>query len=160
MQLTTRQDYAASPDQIHSMLTDERFLSEAATELGAREHRVAATASRSAVRATIEAPTGVRAFLGATLTLTQETTWEGAADDGSRSGTVAITIPGAPVSLAGELSLTKVDSGSSLIYTGELTVQVPLLGARIEQAAAPAILDALAAQERAAHRWLEEAASS
>lgn len=136
------------------MLTDEAFLAFAAVELGALRHRVAASPTRTAVEATIDTPSEIRALVGSTLTLVQETVWHEAGTDGSRDGDVSISVPGAPVSLSATARLVPDGAGTTITYTGELTVTVPLLGPMVEKAAAPAVLDALNAQERAAQQWL------
>lgn len=156
MQFSAQQTYAAPPERIHSLLTDERFLASVATQMGAVEHKVAASATRTAVEATVESPSEVRALVGATLVLTQETMWGDAAADGSRFGTVTITVAGTPASASGVVHLAPEGTGSSLAYEGELTVKIPLVGPAIEKAAAPAIDDALQAQERAARNWLRD----
>lgn len=86
MKITARQTYPADPIAVHAMLTDEAFLARAASELGAVEHKVAATASRSALAAALPSPSEIRRFIGDTLRIVMDTTWSDAAADGSRSG--------------------------------------------------------------------------
>lgn len=156
MHFSAHQTYAAQPERVHRLLTNETFLATVAEQMGAIRHRVASTPSRAAVEATVESPSPVRSFVGSTLTLLLETVWADAQADGTRAGTVSITIEGTPASAAGVLQLSPAPQGSTLAYDGDLTVRVPLVGPAIEKAATPAIQDALAAQERAAHQWLEE----
>ncbi|MFP5416034.1 MAG: DUF2505 domain-containing protein [Actinomycetes bacterium] len=154
MQFTNRQVFPADPHVVHAMVTDEDFLSHAAVEMGALDARVAADATRSAVHASVEPPAGVRPFVGPRLSIVQEMTWGQAAADGSRDGILSITVAGAPVTMRGTARLEPTASGSTITYDGELTVNVPLVGARIEQAAAPALLEALEAQGRVGRTWL------
>lgn len=154
MHLTSRQDFPAPPARVYAMLTDEAFLRHAAVEMGSPDARVAASASRTAVEATIESPPEVRAFVGATLAILLEVAWGDAEPDGSRSGTFSMTVPGTPVTVAGTTRLEPTASGSVLAYDGELTVKVPLIGSRIEREAAPAIHEALDAQARVGRAWL------
>lgn len=156
MQFSAHQTYAAPAERVHDLLTDETFLASVATRMGATRHRVAATPGRTAIEATIDSPPDVRSFVGSTLTLTQETVWGDPAPDGSRDGTVSITVDGTPASATGVVHLARGPEGCTLTYDGDLTVRVPLLGPRIEKAAAPAIHEALAAQARAAADWFRD----
>ena len=154
MQLTSRHDFPAPPAAVYAMLTDEAFLRHAATEMGSPDARVAASASRTAVEATIEAPDVVRAFVGATLRVLLEVDWGDARPGGTRAGTFTMTVPGTPVTVAGTTLLAPTASGTEVTYDGELTVRLPLVGARVERQAAPAILEALEDQARIGRAWL------
>ncbi len=46
--------------------------------------------------------------------------------------------------------------GTTVRLTGELKVNVPLLGRKLEQSAAPAVLAGFRTQQRAGDRWLGE----
>lgn len=156
MELSACQDYPADPVAVHAMLTDEAFLARAASEQGALEHRVAATASRSALEVVVSAPGEIRRFVGDTLRIVLTTTWSDAAADGSRPGVLTVTVPGAPVTATADVRIEPTASGSTVCYDGTLSVAIPLLGAQIEKRAAPQVLDALAAQERAGRGWLAD----
>ena len=160
MRLSAQQSYGADPERVHALLTDEAFLSAAAVEMGATSHRVAASPGRTAVEATIDSPPEVRAFVGPSITLVQETRWQEPAADGSRAGDVSITVQGAPVSLEATCRLAPAPAGSTLAYDGELTVRIPVFGGAVEKAATPAILEALEAQEAVAQRWLASGPSA
>lgn len=154
MQFTNRQEFPADPGSVHAMVTDETFLAHAATEMGAHDATIAATPTRSTVDAFVDSPVEVRLFVGPRLRILQEMTWERPAGDGSRNGTLSITVSGAPLSLTGTARLEPTASGSALTYAGELTADIPFLAGRIEAAAAPAILEALEAQGRVGRTWL------
>ncbi len=154
MHLINRQEFPADPARVHAMVTDEDFLAHAAAELGSPDARVAATGARTAVEASIETPPEIKAFVGPRLTIMQETTWAEPAPDGSRTGSIDLTAPGAPVSVRGTAVLAPTPDGSAITYEGDLVVKVPLLGGRIEAAAAPTILEAFEAQGRVGRAWL------
>ena len=65
MHLISRLDFAAPPDRVFAMVTDETFLAHAATELGSADPRVAASATRTAVEGAIETPAEIDAFFRA-----------------------------------------------------------------------------------------------
>ena len=154
MHLISRLDFSAPPDRVFAMVTDETFLAHAATELGSADPRVAASATRTAVEGAIETPAEIRAFVGPSLTITQETVWSGPAPDGSREGTVTLTVATTPVSLTGTATLAPAPGGSTLTYSGDLVVKVPLLGGRLETLAAPIVTEAFEAQGRVGADWL------
>ena len=158
MHLISTQEFPADPHRVHAMLTDETFLAHAAAELGSSEARVAASSARTAVEAADETPAEIKAFVGPTLRIVQEQTWAEAGPDGRRTGTVTITVPGAPVTLVGNAVLAPTAQGSVITYEGDLTVKVPLLGGRIEAQAAPTILEAFDAQGRVGRAWLQREA--
>ena len=156
MKITAAQSYPADPTAVHAMLTDEAFLARAASELGAVEHKVAATPSRSALEAALPAPSEIRRFIGDTLRIVMDTTWSDAAGDGSRGGVLTLTVPGAPMKAVADVRIAPAASGSTVTYDGDLTVSIPLVGGQVEKMAAPQILDALAAQERVGQAWLAD----
>ena len=94
------------------------------------------------------------AFVGERLAIVQEVRWGPVDADGARSGTFSITVPGKPVTFEGTARLEPTASGSVIDHAGDLSVRIPLLGARIEKEAAPAILEALDVQARVGRAWL------
>lgn len=154
MQITCRQQYAASPAATHAMLTDPAFLSLAAERLGARDHDVAADPTATRVRASVPAPSEVRPFVGERMNVVQESTWGPAAPDGTRTGSFRFTVPGAPVEVACATRLAPNGAGTLVEYDGTLTIRIPLVGPMVEKAAAPTVMESLAAQEQAGADWL------
>lgn len=103
---------------------------------------------------TDQIPANVRAFVGSTLEVRQVEAWEPAAPDGTRTGTVAVEIAGAPVRLTGTVALTAAADGSAITYDGDLKANVPLFGSAVEQAAAKAVRGALEAEAGVAREWV------
>lgn len=154
MQLTSRQEFPAPPADVYAMVTDEAFLRHAAAEMGSPDARVSTSSDHTAVEASVEAPPEVRPFVGERLAIVQEVRWGPVDADGARSGTFSITVPGKPVTFEGTVRLEPTASGSVIDHAGDLSVRIPLLGARIEKEAAPAILEALDVQARVGRAWL------
>ncbi|NHT18240.1 DUF2505 domain-containing protein [Cellulomonas sp. IC4_254] len=102
---------------------------------------------------TDQIPANVRAFVGSTLEVRQVEAWEPAAADGTRTGTVAVEIAGAPVRLTGTVALAAAEGGSAITYDGDLKANVPLFGSAVEQAAAKAVRGALEAEAGVARGW-------
>lgn len=101
-------------------------------------------------------PSQLRAFIGDRVEVRQAEVWEAAASDGSRHGTVAVEIPGAPVRMTGTVTLRVEGEGSRVVYDGELKASVRLFGAAVEEAAARAVRGALQTQEAVAREWVAQ----
>ncbi len=157
MHLTSRQEYSAAPAAVFAMLTDEAFLAEASAAMGATRYRATASATRTAVEASLPTPVEVRFFAGPTVQVTQQSSWGAAGEADAREGTFRIAVAGFPVDLSGTMRLAPAASGSTIEYAGDLTVAVPLMGPQVEKLAAPVILEALQTQERVGATWLARA---
>lgn len=83
-----------------------------------------------------ELPSGVPGFLERFLPadgrVVQTDEW-GPADGGGRHGRWSVSIPGAPASLGGTMRLEPTAAGSRYAIEGEVTVRVPLVGAKAER---------------------------
>ena len=73
----------------------------------------------------------------------------------ARAGTVELA--GAPIDLAGTLSLAPTGRGSVETVDGDLKARVPLLGGQIEKAAAPALESAIRVERETGQAWLRTA---
>ncbi len=65
-----------------------------------------------------------------------------------------MTVLGQPVSLKGSLQLRPGGRGTTVDLNGELKVAIPLLGRKLEQSSAPAVLAGFRTQQRVGDRWL------
>ena len=96
-----------------------------------------------------ELPAGVPGFLERFLPqdgrVTQTDAW-GPAEDGTRSGTWQVEIPGAPARLGGTMRLEPTASGSRYSIDGEVKVKVPVIGGKAEGFIA-GMVEKLAAKE-------------
>jgi hypothetical protein len=61
---------------------------------------------------------------------------------------------GAPIHLEGNISLAQGGHGSIETIEADLRARIPILGAKIEQAAAPAIQSAIRVEEETGEAWL------
>lgn len=154
MQITATNDFAADVESVHAMLTDEDFLAQVCTASGAARHRVAATAERAAIERELPAPSVVRRFIGDTLTTLEVMEWQPPDADGSRSATLTGSVQGMPVAMNAAVSLRAGGRGAILRYDGDVTVQLPFVGRKLEEQAAPAMLEAIDVQQRVGDEWL------
>ena len=154
MQIEAHNDFAADPVTTHAMLTDPAFLAAVCVESGDVSHRVSATPDHSAVERTMRTPSVVQRFLGDTLTLLQDIRWNAPAADGSRTGTLDLTVKGMPAKADVTIALRPGGRGTLVDFTGDFSIKVPFLGGKLEAQAAPALLEGFAVQQKVGDEWL------
>ena len=93
-------------------------------------------------------------FTGSQLTVIEDVTWGGPSSDGSRVGDITMTVLGQPVTLRGQLHSSPGGRGTIVALDGELKVAIPLLGRKMEESAAPAVLAGFRTQQRVGDQWL------
>lgn len=161
MKISATFDYAATPHDVFAMLVDEDFQARKCVATGALSHSVSVRAEgdRTVIVSSRELPTDgfpdfVKSLVGATLAVTETQDWGPASPDGTRQGRLSVDIAGAPIDLAGTLTLAPAGKGSVESVDGDLRARIPLIGGKIEKAAAPAIESAIRAERETGHAWL------
>lgn len=155
MDIESRADYPADPSAVFSLLTNREFLEQVCQRTHAREQEVSVDGTDVKVSRTLPAPDQARPFTGETLTVVEEVSWSDPQPDGSRTGNVSMTVPGQPVTFRGTYRLiAEGEQGTAMTLNGELKVNVPLVGKKMEQAAEPAVLEGFRTQQELATDWL------
>ena len=161
MKISSTLDYAATPHEVFAMLADEGFQTRKCAATGALNHIVSISAQgdRTVIVSSRDLPTDgfpafVKSLVGATLAVTETQDWGPAAMDGSRQGVITVDIAGSPIDLDGTLSLTPAGRGSVETVQGDLRARIPLIGGKIEKAAAPAIESAISVEREIGQAWL------
>ncbi|MGD7706634.1 DUF2505 domain-containing protein [Microlunatus sp. Y2014] len=154
MDISSRAEFAADPARVFEMLTTKEFLDEVCVAGHAREYECSVSGSTTTSRRVLPAPDSASKFTGPTLTVVEEITWGDARPDGGRTGQVKLTVPGQPVNLSGTVELAPGGPGSTIDLKADLKVNIPLLGKKLEQSAAPAILAGFDVQQQVGQRWL------
>ena len=165
MRLTAEIRYEADPTATFAMLLDTDFQERKCLANGALEHEVeveefddgGATVTTRRAMPTDQVPDFIRTFVGQKMWVTEIQDWEAPTEGGHRSGTVVVEIDGAPVRFTGSLRLA-ADGSTGTVETieGDLKASVPLIGRKIEDAAAPAIRSAIKVEQRTGTAWLAE----
>ncbi len=164
MHISVEQRYPASVAEVGRMLATEAFVRWRAGRVGnGLDQQIQADVTGTAdgafavvVRRSLpgdQIPANVRSFVGGKVEIRQAEAWE-AETDGFRTGTISLEVIGAPVRLAGTMTLHPADGGSALNYVGDIRAMVPLFGGPIENAVAAAVRQVLAAEEAAGREWL------
>ena len=161
MKISATFDYAATPHDVFAMLIDDDFQARKCVATGALSHSVSISAQgeRTVIVSKRDLPTDgfpdfVKSLVGATLAVTETQDWGPAGPDGARQGRLTVDIAGAPIDLAGTLSLAPAAQGSVETVDGDLKARIPLIGSKIERAAAPAIESAMRAERETGQAWL------
>lgn len=161
MKISANLNYAATPHEVFAMLSDEIFQIRKCIATGALSHSVSisAKAERTVIVSSRDLPTTdfpafVQSLVGATLAITETQDWGPADAEGARQGVITVDIAGAPIDLDGTLSLAPNGHGSVQTVQGDLRARIPLIGGKIEQAAAPAIESAINAEREIGQVWL------
>lgn len=148
-------------DDVAAVMLDEEYLRARLAQMGGPgaallEHHADAAGGRYRIRQGVDAallPPVVSTLVSGNLVIerTESLRRLGA---GQWGGDVRVAIPGTPASAAGSLDLRDAGTGSELIITADVRVDVPFLGGRIEGFVAEQVQLLLAAETAFTMRWL------
>jgi hypothetical protein len=154
-------EYAASPDEVFAVLADQAFQEAKCTATGAIRHTATVTSDADRTVITTERvlptrgmPDFAKNMVGETIKVVETQDWGPADGDGARAGTLSMSVGGVPVAMSGSLSLAPGGAGSVETIDADLKASLPLIGGKIEKAAAPSVEDAIAIEHRVAQEWL------
>lgn len=156
MEISSRNEFAAAPDEVIAMLTSQDYLERVARATDARSYEVTCSGMHTVTSRTFDTPSAAAKFAGPTLTIVEDVTWGEARPDGSRHGRLTLHAPGLPVKMEGTASVAPGGKGTVVDYAGNLAINIPFLGKKLEQQASPALTEALSAQQRVGDEWLAE----
>ena len=159
MDISSHLDFAAPPDEVYAMMTDQRYLEEVCVASDSISYHVSAAGSTTQTSRTLPAPESAARFTGPQLTVNDEIVWGDPSSDGSRSGTVTMTVLGQPVTFKGGIRLSPGGRGSVVDVRGDLKVAIPLLGRKLEEGAAPALLAGNRTQQEVGDQGLAQRSS-
>jgi hypothetical protein len=150
---------------LYGALVDEEYLRARLAELGGREasivsYRTDANGAQFVLRHELDVeglPPAVAGLLAGRLVLERTENWTV-----GRTGTVDVRVIGAPVpaTASGRLAVVDLDgTGSEFQLHADVSVSLPLLGARIEEIVAEKVRELLELESRFTTRWLEQRAA-
>lgn len=161
MKIARTIEYAATPEEVFAVLSDPAFQQAKCAATGALSHSATVETSGDKTVITTERklpadglPDFAKSMVGDTLTVHETQTWDAPGPDGGRTGSVEMGVAGAPLSLKGRLSLTAGGQGAVESIEADLKSNLPLVGGKIEKAAAPPIEQAITIEGRTAQEWL------
>jgi hypothetical protein len=152
---------------LYGALVDEEYLRAKLAELGGREasivsYRADANGAQFVLRHELDVeglPPAVAGLLAGRLVLERTENWT--VTPAGRTGTVDVRVIGAPVpaTTTGRLGVAEVGTGSEFQVHADVTVSLPLFGARIEETVAEKVHELLELESRFTTRWLEQRAA-
>jgi hypothetical protein len=154
MDISSHLDFAAEPTDVYAMMTDQKYLDEVCVASGSISYHASVEGSTTKTSRTLPAPDSAARFTGPQLTVNEEVAWGDPLSDGSRDAAVTMTVLGQPVRFRGKLRLSPGGKGSVVDLTGELKVAIPLLGKKLEESSAPAVMEGYKTQQEVGDRWL------
>lgn len=147
-------EFAAGVEEVFAMMTDRAYLEEVCKATYARSYDATVTGTTTQTTRKLPAPAAAAKFTGPELTVVEKIDWGPADAAGNRTGRVAMSVPGQPVTMQGTVVLSSGGRGTVGELTGVLKVAIPILGKKLEQAAAPAILAGFRTQQKVGDAWL------
>ena len=154
MDVSTGLDFAGTPQDVYAMMTDQGYLERVCVASESLSYDASVNGSSTRTSRTLPSPDSAARFTGPQLTVVEEVQWGQAGADGARTGALTMTVLGQPVRLTGQLQLGPGGRGTTVDLTGELKVAIPLLGRKLEESSAPAVLAGFRTQQRVGDRWL------
>lgn len=153
--------YDADPYAVFGMLTDREFLDRRAVATKAIRHHVEvsndAAGTTTRTRRTLETdaiPEALRKLVGPTIDIDEVITWGAPEPDGGRTGRVEVDVAKVPVSGRGTMRLVAEGGRTRQAVELEIKASIPLVGRKVEEAAAPAVVAALEVEEQLGGQWL------
>lgn len=154
MDISTRHHYPASPARVLEMMADELWLAEVARRAGAETWQVSANSERSRVNAAIPAPERARRFTGPNLVFDLQIVWQAPKSDGTVPGSIDVEIEKMPASMRGTGLMRPNGTGTDVDFAAEFTINVPLVGRSLEDAAAPYVRRVIDIQQDVGNDYL------
>jgi len=153
MKIDNQLKFDATPAAVRAMLMDPGFWQQLA--VGRVDHCEATPTSNGVtVDIGVRSPSQVQRLTGEVMSATLTATWAPSGD--SWGGPVNIDVKGLPAAFTGTSSLTPEGTGTTVVYQGDLTIRIPLVGPSLEKKTAPFLLGVLDAQQEVGTRWLAE----
>jgi hypothetical protein len=156
MHFTHTMTYDATVAEVGAMLDDLAFREEVVTAQGGSEGAVSFEQDGDTVVVVIEQvqpaegiPGFARKFVGDRITLVQREEWTS-----SERADLHVTIPGKPGQMVGSIELAEDGATTTETVDCEITVNIPLVGGKIEKLIGDLLRKALRAEEKVAHDYL------
>jgi hypothetical protein len=154
--------YAAGPDAVLAMLTEPAFRDQVCVRQGALDHDVDVRGEGAGAVVLIArtqslegAPSVATKVAGDTVRIVQREEWRT-----PTTADFAMEIPGKPGRLDGGIVLRDNGDGTTdQLFSGEVKVNVPLLGKKLEQMIASILERALVKEGQVGASWLADSSS-
>lgn len=140
----------ADVEAVYAMVADGDFRARCAEATGATGVEARAEAADGGHRVTIireqpgDLPPSIKKFVGDTVKIKQTENWGGPDAEGNRRADVKMSVIGQPAEMLGTATLTSTGGDTEFTISGDVKVNVPFVGKKIE----PTIHQAIVASVR------------
>ena len=148
--------YDAPPEKVYAMLADRSFREQVCDAQRVLEKSVTISPNGAGMNVTVDQQQragGIPAFaqkvVGDQIHIVQKEAWSTTTD-----AQLEVGIPGKPGHMLGSIALRPDGAGTVQTVTGEIKVNIPLVGGKLEKLIADMLRRALDTENRVGHRWL------
>jgi hypothetical protein len=148
--------YGVPPAAVHAMLADVAFREQVCRAQRGSDVRVRIEPAEGGMSVFVDqvqpaddVPSFARRLVGDRIRIVQSESWTSAS-----AGSVEVTIPGKPGRFAGRVTLEPDGTGAVETVSGDVTVDIPLLGGRLERLVADLFGAAIDKEHEVGRRWL------
>lgn len=153
MHITTSHEFAADPQTVYRMLNSEEFLTMVAKEVRADQYSIDVGSDLTVLHAEVAAPQQARRFTGERLIINLTSKWVPAGPHAYR-GSLDVDVDRMPASLSGTGDLHAGGKGTVVDYEADFAINIPLLGKKLEQVAAPYVRSVIDVQQKVGNAYL------
>jgi hypothetical protein len=160
MRLHEQISYQAPVDEVFTMLCTQRFREQVCERTGALRYEVsvAAVGPTATIRVSRAVPADVpdliKRFVGDEIEIVSTEIWTAPDAAANRTADLLIEIPGKPAQMRGSIRIEPVGAATVESVDGDISVNVPFVGGRIEGEIAKAIRAAIAEEADVGAAWL------
>jgi hypothetical protein len=157
-------EYEGSVEQVHRAFSDEQYwlarLAESGADVASLDSMTTHPDGSVEIRTTQglrrdRLPGWVFQFYRGDVHIVREERWS-PITDGEAHAEVVGSVPGAPATLSGKAVLVPTDKGSRLSFDVTVTIDIPLVGGKIENFIGGKLAELLIAEQRFTTVWLSE----
>jgi len=145
MKLKETFGYPAGVEDVFALISDDAFRTKSAEASHGRD--VSTTVERDGDDTVVtivrtqpaSLPDFVKKFVGDAVKVKQVERWHAPSSDGTRTAAVSMKVSGQPAGFKGEATLSPDGTGAEFVIAGEVKVDVPFIGKKIEPVIAKAV---------------------
>jgi hypothetical protein len=148
MKLRESFSYPAGVEKVFALISDDAFRTKTAEDSKARDVSTTVeqdggdtvvTLVRTQPATSSKVPDFVKKLIGDTVTIKQVERWTAPDADGNRTATITMKIAGKPAGFKGKATLKPASKGAEFTVAGDVKVDVPFVGKKVEPLIAKAI---------------------
>jgi hypothetical protein len=148
--------YDAPVAEVYAMLSESSFRERVCDAMRTTRYDVSIKSQGEGMEVTVDQtqpahgiPSFAKKFVGDEIQIVQDERWSN-----PQQATLELAIPGKPGHLKGGITLAENGSGTVETVTGEVKVNIPLVGGKLEGLVAQLLVDALDTEQRVGRAWL------